>query len=50
MSTVYRERISDARLRAVADHVRAWLFPPPEEGKPEVNAATEVAAAAPASE
>jgi integrase len=29
MSTVYRETISDARLRAVADHVRAWLFPCP---------------------
>jgi integrase len=28
MSSVYRETISDARLRAVADHVRAWLFPP----------------------
>jgi integrase len=27
MSSVYRETISDARLRAVADHVRAWLFP-----------------------
>jgi integrase len=27
MSAVYRETISDARLRAVADHVRAWLFP-----------------------
>jgi integrase len=27
MSTVYRETISDARLRAVADHVRKWLFP-----------------------
>jgi integrase len=26
MSTVYRERISDGRLRAVVDHVRAWLF------------------------
>jgi integrase len=26
MSTVYRETISDARLRAVADHVHAWLF------------------------
>jgi integrase len=26
MSTVYRERISDARLKAVSDHVRAWLF------------------------
>jgi len=29
MSTVYRETISDARLKAVADHVRAWLFSPP---------------------
>jgi integrase len=28
MSTVYRERISDERLKAVTDHVRAWLFPP----------------------
>jgi integrase len=27
MSVVYRETISDARLRAVADHVCAWLFP-----------------------
>jgi integrase len=26
MSSVYRERISDGRLRAVSDHVRAWLF------------------------
>jgi integrase len=28
MATVYRERISDARLRAVAEHVRGWLFAP----------------------
>jgi integrase len=28
MSSVYRETISDARLRAVADHVRMWLFAP----------------------
>src|SRR5262249_13241023 len=41
MSTVYRERISDARLKAVADHVREWLFAEPSataapsaEGKP----------------
>jgi len=27
MSAVYRERIGDDRLRAVTDHVRAWLFP-----------------------
>jgi integrase len=26
MSSVYRERISDERLRAVTDYVRAWLF------------------------
>jgi integrase len=26
MSSVYREGISDERLRAVSDHVRAWLF------------------------
>jgi integrase len=27
MSTQYREKISDDRLRAVTDYVRAWLFP-----------------------
>jgi integrase len=26
MASVYRERISDERLRAVAEHVRKWLF------------------------
>lgn len=26
MASVYRERISDDRLRAVTDHVRKWLF------------------------
>jgi integrase len=26
MASVYRERISDERLKAVTDHVRAWLF------------------------
>jgi integrase len=26
MSAVYRERISDERLKAVTDHVRMWLF------------------------
>jgi integrase len=27
ISAVYRETISDVRLRAVTDHVRKWLFP-----------------------
>jgi integrase len=27
MSSVYRETISDTRLRVVTDHVRKWLFP-----------------------
>ncbi len=26
MASVYRERISDTRLKAVSDHVRAWVF------------------------
>jgi integrase len=29
MSAVYRETISDARLKAVTEHVRAWLFGAP---------------------
>jgi integrase len=29
MSAVYRETISDERLKSVADHVRSWLFPAP---------------------
>jgi integrase len=36
MSSVYRETISDARLKAVSDYVRAWLFPSarlPQESK-----------------
>jgi integrase len=28
MAASYREHIGDDRLRAVADHVRGWLFPP----------------------
>jgi integrase len=26
MASVYRERISDERLKTVTDHVRKWLF------------------------
>jgi integrase len=49
MSSVYRETISDERLKAVAEHVRAWLFAPPKKDDPgarEAEAATEVAARA----
>jgi hypothetical protein len=28
ISSIYRETISDARLKAVTDHVRNWLFGP----------------------
>jgi integrase len=40
MSSVYRETISDVRLKAVTDHVRAWLFPPPGQEVPAVRPAT----------
>jgi integrase len=30
MSTTYRERIGDERLRAISEYVRQWLFPAPE--------------------
>lgn len=33
MAGLYRERIDDSRLRAVADHVRAWLFPAAKGGE-----------------
>ena len=39
MASVYRETIADARLRAVADHVRAWLFPPTGTGRAAPDAA-----------
>jgi integrase len=41
MSSNYREGIDDARLRAVADHARAWLF-----GKPAAGTGLESAPAA----
>jgi hypothetical protein len=31
VSSVYRETISDARLWAVVEHVRAWLFAAPKK-------------------
>jgi integrase len=45
ISAVYRERVSDERLRKVTDHVRGWLFGPgndatkaePAQGKPELR-------------
>jgi integrase len=33
MSAVYRETISEERLRDVVNHVRAWLFPPAQGGE-----------------
>jgi integrase len=32
MSSRYRQRVEDARLRAVTDHVRRWLFPRKRKG------------------
>jgi integrase len=32
MSAVYREKIDDARLVAISEHVRKWLFGEPEQG------------------
>ena len=33
MAAVYRQRIDDERLKAVAQHVRNWLFSAKEKGK-----------------
>jgi len=44
MAAAYRERIDDARLLTVADHVRAWLFPEVvAKEKAEAEAATAAA-------
>ncbi len=37
MASVHRERISDERLKAVTDYVRAWLFPPAKEKRPDLK-------------
>lgn len=38
MAAVYRQRISDGRLRAVVEYVRLWLFPPEtDEGQDDQN-------------
>jgi integrase len=37
MSAIYRQRIDDSRLEAVAKHVHAWLFPP-KKNKPRPKA------------
>jgi integrase len=42
MSTVYRERISDERLKAVTDHVRHWLFGSTEQAKGTAGLSQEV--------
>jgi integrase len=44
MSAVYRERISDDRLAAVAEHVRSWLFPSPASGDGQPAGAQQTAA------
>jgi integrase len=41
VSSHYREKISDARLKAVTDHVRQWLFPPAEKLQEAGSAADE---------
>lgn len=41
MASVYRERISDVRLRAVSDHVRLWLFRSPKQENSSTEVATE---------
>jgi hypothetical protein len=32
MAAVYRERVDDDRLKAVTDHVHAWLFETEKKG------------------
>jgi integrase len=46
MASVYRERISDERLKAVTDHVRNWLFALPKDAALQPDAARSAAAGA----
>jgi integrase len=41
MSSIYRETISEERLKAVTDHVRNWLFGPTKETAPATSVAPE---------
>jgi integrase len=36
IADVYRERVSDERLRRVTSHIRAWLYPPEAGQEPDV--------------
>jgi integrase len=47
MSSVYRETISDERLRAVVGHVRAWLFGTKGNGRPDLSGGRQDAPRAP---
>jgi integrase len=38
MSSVYRETISDTRLKTVVEHVRKWVWPPEEKEEPKSQA------------
>jgi integrase len=40
MASMYRERISDERLRRVTDHVREWLFPADQKAEARNDRAT----------
>src|SRR5262249_21121702 len=51
MSSAYRETISDARLRAVTDHGRAWLLGPrKQDGPGQKEGTTELVGEPPACE
>ena len=38
IADAYREKISDDRLRAVAEHVRGWLFGSEAKARPQTKA------------